>query len=66
MQPAPKYHQQYFYQLQNQILSPPHAPCKPLYTMDGLSDMHAELPSKVKEAPKYLFYSHFSHASLGC
>lgn len=66
MQAARKYHQQYFYQLQNQILNPPHPPCTPLDTMDSLSDMSVELPSKVNEAPKYFFYSRFSHVSLGC
>lgn len=56
MQPAPKYYQQYFYQLQTQTLNPPPVPRMPPDTMDGLADMHVELPSKVNEAPKYFFY----------
>lgn len=44
MQPAPKYHQQYFYELQNQVLNSPHAPCMLLDTTANLSDMRVELP----------------------
>lgn len=44
MQPAPKYHQQYFYQLQSQVLNSPRAPCMLLDAMASLADTRVELP----------------------